>query len=322
MATGYNQNSAGAPLARRPKRQVFAPQVNTETLQKLDEIMSFFTIDERRTRIDRAAELMQNLWAGLVHFYGPRAHAGMIIAYLLDEYAPSTARNYAITMQQVEPRLKLNSDWRLAYRKLERWAADAQNRPEGAVPATPDQVRALIGDLSTPHQRAIFQLWVSASRYSESRGYTDALYTGFGVHTPMTWYLRRWGQFNVIELYLPIHKGAPDGERPYSKWIQLPALHRDRVAQAWSPHHIEYQSLLHYVKTICPTLSLHSFRQGAQQLLQRMGISPTRIKFLSGHQPITKVPSLNKSYHVSDPRQHGAQQVMRLTSLLQQAIGL
>ena len=308
----------------RPKRRVFAPDVNSATLDNLADIMAFFEINPQRTRINRCTELLCNLRARLTQKFGEAAHPGMIISYLADEYAPSTARGYAITMQQIDPSLKQQPAWTLALKRLHEWCAEDENRPQGAFPATPDQVRLLIGNLATPHQRAIYQLWVASSRYGESIGHTDAAAMGRGLHTPRTWHVRHWARFGVIELWIPTHKGAAQGQRPYSKWIRITdsPLGRVTMEQAWRPHHVEYWDLLGYVKSLCPFLSLHSFRKGAIKFLEEMAQSPTRIAMLSGHQDASKVKSLLKSYRVSDPRQRGAQRMMMLTTALQVAIGL
>ena len=299
--------------------------MNIKTLDNIGEIMSFFEINPQRGRIDRCTELLVNLRTEIAKRFGEAGHSGMLIGYLADEYAPSTARGYAITMQQVDQQLKKDPAWCLAYKRLLEWCAEDENRPQGAVPATPEQVRHLIGNLRTPHQRAIYQLWVSASRYGESTGFTDATLTGQGLHTPRTWHMRPWYRFGVIELWLPTHKGATQGQRPFSKWINIqhcPRLSREVLEKAWQPHHLDYWDLLKYIKSFFPALSLHSFRKGAIKLLEEMTFGPDWIAMLSGHLDASQVKSLLKSYRVSDPGQAGAQRIMQMTSALQANIGL
>ena len=296
---------------------VRAPHIDATMLRRAERILPYFAAHPSRTRMHLIGELKANLEAVIDVQYG--GNKLMNLAYLAMRYAPSTALNYALYMQAQDDSLYHDPNWRNGVLQLKRYAAE--NRPTAAAtPATPQQVRRLIGNLSRPEQRAVYQLWVSASRFGESIGETDPEAETEEGHTPRTWILQRHPEHNVLELYLPTHKAGTTFDKPYSKWIELGSNPRQHE-KFWEPHRIDYRRMLSYVKSIFPELSMHSFRKGSIRHLEQLGFPEWMIARLSGHSPSGRFTAMQRSYLANSPNQPGARDIMVLTRTLRQAIG-
>lgn len=188
------------------------------------------------------------------------------------------------------------------------WAAQAP--PSGAKHATLAEVRQLIGNLSTPQERAVFQLFVSASRFSESQNRISS----DGQLNYHTWNVSYWKQHGVIQLSLRTHKAAPTGQRPYSKWIKTP------FPGAFKPHNLGYWELLSYIKSKFPDLSCHSLRKLALQHLTDVGFSPRETALLSGHGKMTQYRSMARSYVATRPDHEDAITCSKMSTELQKAV--
>jgi hypothetical protein len=302
-------------------RHVRGPNVGLTSMDRAAiNVLPYLGTHPSRSRINLVAELGSNMMTAIHRDYN--GNPLMMIAYLIEEFAPTSAVTYASVLQSsVFPALKQHAPWRNAMRQLYIYAAE--NPPTGgAVPATVEQVRHLIGDMTLPEQRCIYQLWVTASRFGESIGNTDPESASEEDHTPRTWEVRRHPKESVIELHLATSKANVKGGHPYSKWIRLGTNPRVS-ARYWEPHHVQYWHMLEYIKSLEPTLSLHSFRKGAIRFLESCGIYPaSAIALLSGHAESGRFQSLNRSYLAGNPCQQEALEVMKLTTHLRLALGL
>ena len=223
----------------------------------------------------------------------------MIAAVLQTQFAPSTAHQYMIHIQShVNKRFRHNLAWKsmltVANQMTQLYPA------KQAIPTTPEIIQNLIGDLKDPCQKAIFQLYTTASRHAESRPpRQENGLPNLNVWKP-SWYPRE----KMVRLFLKTHKAATKGQRPYSKWIKVNNNNHARLYL--KPHNVDYFKLLDYIKQRYPNLSVHSIRRGAIQRLEFLKFKPTEISVLSGHSNKTKIPTMNRTYSANSPHHRDA----------------
>lgn len=231
-----------------------------------------------------------------------------LAAYLMAEYAPSTALQYMIQIQtHVEPALKIDITWKNCLKLAQ--IRNAHAVMESAQPATVEQIKVLIGNLSTPVQRAIYQQYVLVGRFSESQ----LPYDDDGSPNINTWYLTCFPQFKTIRFEFRTHKGSPTGFRPYSKWI---TYKNQQHLQLFHHHGASYTQVLSYIKNKFPELSTYSLRYAAIQQLQSWNYQPEEIALLSGHSRRDKIPSLHKVYLATIPTDNDAILASKMSSRL------
>lgn len=215
--------------------------------------------------------------------------------YLVVKYKPSSAHQYMIQIQtSIRPEFKKDPGWVNTLDKIARYARIAAP-PRKATPATPDQVRTLIGDLRSPVEIAIFQQYTTVSRFSESKSKRNA----DGLPNLNIWSPRFHPRHRLVELHLVTHKAAAKGQRPYSKWIRV---NNQAHAELYLRNHgATYWEVMDHIKKHFPTLSTYSLRRGAIQRLQDLGYQPNEIRLHSGHNKLTKIPTMNSSYAKAVP---------------------
>ena len=300
--------------------RVRAPNVDLAILAEAANFIDYFATHPSQSRYELVQKLVQNLRPIIDREYG--GNPLHMLAYLALRYKPSTARTYASVMQSSNPALKANPLWQNGMRQM--YIHVAENPPTGgATPATPIQVRRLIGDMRRPEQRCVYQLWVTASRYGETIGNTDPESQSEEQHTPRTWevirHRRSNGQPWAIQLHLRTSKQHPKGDHPFSKWIRL-GINPPVSEQYWHSHEVQYREMLQYVQSIEPSLSMHSFRKGAIQFLEACGVEAAQIALLSGHTASGQYQSLTRSYMAADPHQPEAQKIMSMTTFLSRVV--
>ena len=251
--TGFRRREQTATHQMR-NPSIKAPAVDQEVLRTATQQLTFFTTEPSSDRKELMIKLMNNLWPQIMqllphhpHLWGPQ-----VITYLYEKYLPSTALTYAATIQTLEvwQHLKQNKLWQLAFNTLKR--SMQLEPPHGAEPMTAVQARILIGNMTSPLQRAVFQCFVTASRFSESRPTVDA---ATGNFVERAWRIiphRTTSGDTIVELHLQAHKGAVFGQRPYSKWVRC-----NNQLHWWMPHNVQYDALLKYIKGTFPQLSCH-----------------------------------------------------------------
>lgn len=241
--------------------------------------------------------------------YSPSVLATMLMA----SYEESSARQYMIQIQtHIDPTLKLNPEWKRCLKLAH--IRNAHDPPNSATPATLLQIVQLIGDLSRPEQRAIFQQYVTVGRFAESRSHWD----NNGNFNPNAWYLHEpdWQQ-QCLRLSFKTHKGSPTGTRPFSKWIRFKStLH----LSLFTPHGQTLEQVNNYINMICPGLSSYSIRYSAIHRLQHFRFQPEQIALLSGHSSRSKIPSLNRVYMATVPTDNDAMLAMEMSSRLSDEI--
>lgn len=236
--------------------------------------------------------------------YSPNLLAG----YLMVRYKPSTAHQYMIQIQtHVDPDLKDNAAWRICLKIAK--IRHAKFEQHQAVPATTDQIRKLIGDLSLPVQRAIFQQYVLVGRFSESLNEWDE----DGNPNLNIWHPQFFDNINVVRIIFKTHKGSPTGSRPFSKWVNY---RTPSFRSLFMPHNVDYPTVLNYIKQHFPNLTTYSLRYAAIHRLQEAGFQPQEIALLSGHSERAKIPSLNRVYMATLPNHADAITAMNMSSVL------
>jgi hypothetical protein len=223
----------------------------------------------------------------------------MIAANFIAQFAPSSAHNYMVNVQtHIHPEFKSNRHWR---NMMDLAQTNLQLPPaKQATPTTPQMIRRLIGNLSNPCQLAIFQIYTTASRFSESRPST----TPDGHVNLNVWKPSYFKKQRMVRLFLRTHKAASKGQRPYSKWIKVRSKRHANLYL--KNHNVEYFQLLNYIKQRYPNLSVHSLRRGALHRLQFLKFQPKQLAILSGHNDKTKIPTFNRTYAATRPHHKDA----------------
>jgi len=232
-----------------------------------------------------------------------------IATVFLAQFAPATAHNYMVNVQtHIHKHFKRNRKWQQMMQLAQTFMTLHPSKQ--AIPTTPTVVRNLIGDLSHPCQRAILQLYTTASRWSESRPPR----TPGGHYNLNVWKPSYYPQYKTVRLFLRTHKAATKGQRPYSKWIKV--SDRRHANLYLKPHNVDYFKLLDYIKKRYPQHSVHSLRRGAIQRLQFLRFAPKQIVLLSGHNKKTKYRTLNKTYAADKPFEKDAVLAAKMSSAL------
>jgi hypothetical protein len=169
---------------------------------------------------------------------------------------------------QIQPELALNPVWKGLTRALERRKAVEELSRKQAPPASVADMRKLIGQATTPIQRAFLLTWLSAGRLGER------------------WRMALAFTSDVVEISFP-HGQKSDlfARRHIKKWIW--AAQGDQ--QFWeSALAASYDDCYSHMKRVTPHLTGHSIRRGAIQLLCEKGITVEQASWLSGHTPATQ----------------------------------
>ncbi len=227
-------------------------------------------------------------------------HAALLL--LQQVYAPSTAFTYAKRIVQQFPDEFSNDTYKKATMAALRATSNILPTTHAALPATPDEVRKLIGQVQTNEQRAIWQMWVTASRFADTKTWQTEL-----IQTP---------RHNFIKISSLWNKTSSDGALRHFKWTETPSINE---ALRWKWHDCEGEPLLAYVKSPVPHLSLHSFRHGAIALLEEK--FPTeQISQLTGHRSTaTKNPGA-EAYLLQNPSCFQARTVLTMTKYLRDSV--
>jgi hypothetical protein len=171
-----------------------------------------------------------------------------------------------------------------------------------AVPATPVQVKRLIGNLTRPEQRIIFCMWTTAARHIETE----------------QWVRKYFSRRHVLCLTNLWSKSDPTGMTSQHRWITCP--HRKLMQKLFQQAPVSYHQVLRFIKKIEPTLSCHSFRKGAIQVLEKK-FAPPQIAHLTWHRnPMSVSPSM-QPYSARTPLAPAVQTILQMTNHLQQQIG-
>jgi hypothetical protein len=225
------------------------------------------------------------------------------IVTLTQTYAASTAYRYAKEMRMFfgqELAAVHREDIKQLFKRLQTYANLAPNE-RAAVAATPAQVRKLIGDLTQPEQRAVYRMWTTASRHIETTQWSRTFFEND----------------KMLQLKNDWSKSDPMGKTPHFKWVPCASL--EQAALYDRTPELSYQRLMRWLQDREPTLSCHSFRKGAIQLLER-SFRPTSIVHLTWHRNPNSVNTSMNPYSVATPLAPIAQTITRMTLLLQQSV--
>lgn len=171
-----------------------------------------------------------------------------------------------------------------------------------AVPATPKDVITLLNStISADTKRLVTWAWISASRFD------DIVTRGANLHISK----------HSTELFLPSSKSDLH-EVGFTKFIHH---HQAKNFKLTTLPQVPYRTALNDIKSITPTLSLHSFRRGAATYLASKGYNMRKIVHLTGHQtPQTKSMQILSRYIVPHRKQRIPRIQIELSGCLMHAL--
>ena len=194
-------------------------------------------------------------------------HPENFISFLiLQGYKMTTVVNYAHTLQATRPELRSRLEWRDAMKSVKR--RGAQTPAKKPLPATAQEVRALIGNLQNGYQRAIGQMFVTASRLNDV----------------LVWERKKVAGHRYFNL--GVYKADRRGRKGHRKWVPP---HK----RLWKAHGIDpsnsrrindYLCVQQQQGIISRHLSAHSLRYGAIRFLEMQGWTKQDITKLTLHQ--------------------------------------
>ena len=238
---------------------------------------------------------------------------GLFSMQLDHGFKPSTFYQYSANIVRLHPQ-DFNSTpelQRYTERILQNLKRESKLAPaDQAEPASPEQVRALIGDLSTPEQQCVYRLWVTASRWGDQDGWE--------IHLPQP------HEYQAVQVRVRFSKTDMLGEHPRNKWVFL----HSAAERAWWTFPLEsvlpprYASFLSWLKAREEDLSCHSFRRGAMHYLQQLGYNEPQMTLLShhaleGHQHVSGVGKYVAMHCLTDP---GVEESLVMAERLRQAV--
>jgi hypothetical protein len=194
-------------------------------------------------------------------------------------YKPGTIVKYLSLAKQLVPWAK--DDRELT--RLTRHFAGTSNAERAARTSralTTDQIRLLVGDLSTVQQWAMRITWLTASRASD----WDHVKVRFHKTLIEIRYVTQWKSDPMLKRrivkWLP--RGGADSPRLWHAAVLM--LVRDRA------------SILTHIRTVAPDLGCHSLRHGAIVFLEEQGNSVESIATLTNHAPCKRFSALQDHY--------------------------
>jgi hypothetical protein len=191
------------------------------------------------------------------------------------KFSETTVRKYSLHLLKLFP-AEFDEDTAYTHDVIQQIHKLSNISPKvhAALPVTPKEVKMLIGDLTTPEQRAVWQMWTTGSRFADTLAWTRTYQMKEGQH--------------LMKLEQKWSKTDRTGKFPSFKWI---VLRTAREKNLWNPHGVSYDRLLYWIKDLCPHLSLHSFRKGAIQFLEQT-YEPESIARLTNHRDPKRNPGL------------------------------
>jgi hypothetical protein len=268
------------------------PNLKAISQERLEDIARLLMSPSQEKR----KEWVKGLWGALIQKY---KRADLAVAYLVDTYAPTTALTYMRTALAMYPLLR--DELKPAIRQLRRRANTAPKKR--APEATPEQIIELAGDLRTPCQKCVLQLWLGAARHCDS----------------LDWIPQFYSKREVIGLFFPTMKNDATGERQFCKWIPC----SKRLAHIlWSAPTVTYAEFMSFLaNSRFPFLTAHSFRNGAIRYLEKV-FAMHEVAALTGHAvKHDTVPGITP-YWSPDPNSPAAQQCLCVARCLMQAVQL
>jgi hypothetical protein len=194
-------------------------------------------------------------------------------------YKPGTIVSYLSLAKQLVPYAK--DDRELT--RLTRHFAGLSNAERAARTSralTIDQIRLLVGDLSTVQHWAMRITWLTASRASD----WDHVKVRFHKTLIEIRYVTQWKSDPMLKRrivkWLP--RGGADSPRLWQAAVLM--LVRDR------------ESILTHIRTVAPDLGCHSLRHGAIVFLESQGNSVESIATLTNHAPCKRFSALQDHY--------------------------
>ena len=296
------------PRKHKHNRRITAPHIDPAALPDVD----FYAAQlEESAEARRQRKTDQMLLRNLLRMFDN--HPTRILGYLMSKNAWNTARNTAARWMKYNPAMRASRDWNVAYDNFTKRCAEYE--AGGARPATPEQMRRLIGDLSEPEEKVCYQMWVGAARHRET---LPKLNDQGAALRGRVWTQKLWDPENVISLTLRTHKGATRGQRPYAKWVNV--AHGHLKKGVWKRQKTSYRRILAFIKKrLGPEYTTYSARKGAIQLLEEY-FDPRSVARLTGHTTVGQIPSLVRSYTARRPSHQEARDTLGLTDLLQEAV--
>jgi hypothetical protein len=271
-------------------------KLDSRLLQNLNPVIAALTQQSLSTT--RRDSFVGSLWSTIMSATAGNPMAGL--AYITAHYNRSTPATYVRTVMKLHPHLRHIPEVRLAMKTIE--SAKNSTTLHKAVPALPEMVLQLIGDLSTPFQITVFQLWCSASRLHDL------------TLVEFTYY----EQLRVVRLrFTAPHKCDLKMERKVAKFIPCPSL--ETAKKLWTRQQVSYDGFYRFLQqSRFPHLTAHSFRDGSIAYLNKF-FSREVIAMLSGHTP----PGVNRgvvTYCPPEPSAAESSLCIRLSSQLLHAI--
>jgi hypothetical protein len=167
----------------------------------------------------------------------------------------------------------------------------------------PSLVSTMIGDLTTQPQIQTFQLWVSASRFDDSK----------------KWGVRIHRKQRTIELFFDEMKGDSLASRHFSKFIPFSGT-SDQMIQLWQRPSITYDCFATWLRTWrCPGLTPHSLRNSAIHFLED-SFPQHEVVLLTGHKQKIQIPGI-QSYWRPKPEEPSALLCRNISAQLILALG-
>jgi hypothetical protein len=178
---------------------------------------------------------------------------------------PSVALQRMAAAARMKPEVRKNPIWTHMAKQYKIQSNRPEHKVKKAAPATPGEIRRLIGDLTTPQQCAIWVAWLTAGRLGDSLSAALEVYD------------------HLICVHFPDRqKSDQTGERKIKKWI----ARKGDAAEMWETGlAANLDATRKHIKATVPRLTGHSIRRGAIQQLDVAGYTPEDICILSGHKP-------------------------------------
>jgi hypothetical protein len=188
-----------------------------------------------------------------------------LVAMGVAKLKPSVALQRMAAAARMKPEVRKNPIWTHMAKQYKIQSNRPEHKVKKAAPATPGEVRRLIGDLTTPQQCAIWVAWLTAGRLGDSLSAALEVYD------------------HLICVHFPDRqKSDQAGERKIKKWI----ARKGDAAEMWETGlAANLDATRKHIKATAPRLTGHSIRRGAIQQLDVAGYTPEDICILSGHKP-------------------------------------
>ena len=232
--------------------------------------------------------------------HSPTGTIAETAACLLYTLKPSTVETYMAKVRAQRPELGRSQEFRKVFDDVIRLSNAIPKRR--AFPLGPKQVKILMGNLSTPEQIMVYQLWTTAGRFDCRKN----------------WAVTYHDEVKAVELRFGPRKGDKKGATPFAKFI--PCNSAQEALRLWTIQGVPYSKFMAFLRQSgIPGISTHSFRNGANLVLERF-FDEKDAATLTGHKVIVQRAPGMRSYRPIHPHSAQARMSRKIALLLQRAL--